>query len=147
MIMVIGIVLAFSMPALMQATESKNQQNQGAASKIVKIYANNRAELNQLANIIGAINNDQTFSKKESKLADLGGTRSGSDRRKYKYMHYPAERRSGKERRKTVVRSGEVARKKILESRFCLNNEEPFPRKRKYIFETILHPNYFGMAA
>jgi murein tripeptide amidase MpaA len=52
MIIVIGIVLAFSAPALMQAMESKNRQNQEAARKIVKIYVNNRAELNQLANIV-----------------------------------------------------------------------------------------------
>ena len=68
---------------------------------------------NKLEGIIGALNKGQTFSTKTSRLTDHTGTRSGSDRRKYKYMHYPAERRSGKDCRKTVDHKGQVARKKL----------------------------------
>ena len=67
---------------------------------------------NKLEGIIGALSKDQIYATKKSKLTDHGGTRSGSDRRKYTYMHYPQERRSGKDRRKGVDRKGQVARKR-----------------------------------
>ena len=68
---------------------------------------------NKLEDIIGALSNKQMSAKKKAKMTDQGGTRSGSDRRKYKYMHYSPERRSGKERRKRVDRKGQVARKRL----------------------------------
>jgi hypothetical protein len=67
---------------------------------------------NKLKGLIGPLNKDQIFPTKKSQLADHAGTRSGSDRRKYKYMHYPADRRSGKDRRKMDDRRGQVARKR-----------------------------------
>ena len=65
---------------------------------------------NKLKDIIGAFNKKQMFSNKKAKMTDRGGTRSGSDRRKYLNMHYSPERRSGKDRRKRFDRSGQVAR-------------------------------------
>jgi hypothetical protein len=68
---------------------------------------------NKLKDIIGAFNNKQTFANKKAKMTDHGGTRSGSDRRKYLNMHYSPERRSGKDRRKRVDRNGKIARKSL----------------------------------
>ena len=65
----------------------------------------------KLKNIFGALSNKPMFANKKPKMTDHSGTRSGSDRRKYKYMHYSPERRSGKERRKRVDPKGQVARK------------------------------------
>jgi len=48
----LAIVLLFTTPALMQAMESNYQPNQTDTRKIVKIYANNQTELNQLASIL-----------------------------------------------------------------------------------------------
>ena len=67
---------------------------------------------NKLKDIIGTFNNKQTFANKKVKMTDHGGTRSGSDRRKYKYMHYPADRRRGKDRRKRIDRRGQIARRR-----------------------------------
>ena len=66
---------------------------------------------NRLEGIIGTLDNNQKLANKKAKMIDHEGTRSGSDRRKYKYMHYSPERRSGKERRKRVDPKGQVARK------------------------------------
>ena len=65
---------------------------------------------NKLANIITALKRDQIYTNKKPKLSDNSGTRSGTDRRKYKYTHYSPERRSGKDRRKRVDRRGQAAR-------------------------------------
>ena len=64
----------------------------------------------RLANFITALKRDQIYKTKKPKLSDSSGTRSGTDRRKYKYMHYSPERRSGKDRRKRVDRRGQAAR-------------------------------------
>jgi len=66
---------------------------------------------NKLEHIIAALSNDQIFTTKKPKLTDHGGTRSGTDRRKYKYMHYFPEKRSSKDRRKRINHRGQVARK------------------------------------
>jgi hypothetical protein len=66
---------------------------------------------NRLEGIIGTLSNNQKPANKKAKMIDPEGTRSGSDRRKYKYMHYFPERRTGKERRKKVHRRGQAARK------------------------------------
>ncbi len=42
--------------------------------------------------------------KMELKMVDNGGTRSGTDRRKYHYSVYFPEKRSGRDRRKVVDR-------------------------------------------
>ena len=80
------------------------------------ILSNNRKSIktirNTLEDVIGAFGNGQKFANKKSKMADNGGTRSGSDRRKYKYMHYPADRRRGKDRRKRIDRRGQIARRR-----------------------------------
>ena len=65
---------------------------------------------NKLEDIIGALSNNHMFANKKTKMTDHDGTRSGSDRRKYKYLHYPAERRSGNDRRKRIYRKGQAAR-------------------------------------
>ena len=67
----------------------------------------------KLDDIIGAYSNDQKVANKKVKIKDLVGTRSGSDRRKYKYMHYSPERRSVKDRRKRVDHKGQFARKSL----------------------------------
>ena len=66
-----------------------------------------------MEDIIGALSNNQIVANKKTKMTDHGGTRSGSDRRKYKYMHYSPERRLGKDRRKRIDRKGLVARKSV----------------------------------
>lgn len=68
---------------------------------------------NKLEDIISAFRNDKMFANKKAKMADHGGTRTGSDRRKYKYMHFSPERRSGKDRRKRVDRKGQAARNRL----------------------------------
>jgi hypothetical protein len=67
----------------------------------------------KLEDIMGALSNDQKFENIKAKTKDLAGTRSGSDRRKHRYMHYSPERRSGKERRKRIDFRGQVARKSL----------------------------------
>jgi hypothetical protein len=71
-----------------------------------------KAIRNRLKDIIGALRNAQIFATKKAKMTDHGGTRSGSDRRKYTYVHYLSEKRSGKDRRKRVDRKGQVSRKR-----------------------------------
>ena len=66
---------------------------------------------NKLANIIAALKRDQKYTTRKPKLSDNSGTRSGTDRRKYKLMNYFPERRSGKDRRKKAMRGGSAARK------------------------------------
>ena len=81
------------------------------------VFSKNKKPINaiisKLEDIIGAFRKDQMFANRKVKMKDLSGTRSGSDRRKYKYMHYSPERRSGKDRRKRVDRKGQVARKRL----------------------------------
>ena len=66
---------------------------------------------NKLEDIIGSLSKDHKFENIKVEMKDLGGTRSGSDRRKYKYMHFSPERRSGKDRRKKIDSRGQAARK------------------------------------
>jgi uncharacterized Zn finger protein (UPF0148 family) len=68
---------------------------------------------NKLEDIIGTLSNNQTLANKKAKITDHGGTRTGSDRRKYLNMHYSPERRSGKDRRKRVDRKGQAARNRL----------------------------------
>ena len=67
--------------------------------------------------------------KRRSTLKDKGGTRSGTDRRKYRFRTYYPESRSGRDRRKGIDRRRKVARKRWVERRFSLNHEIPYPRK------------------
>ena len=50
-------------------------------------------------------------------MKDNGGARSGTDRRKYQYSAYAAEKRSGKDRRKGFDRRSPIARRKGSERR------------------------------
>ena len=68
---------------------------------------------NKFKDIIGALSKEQVFAAKKPKMKDHGGTRTGTDRRKYKFMtwNFP-EKRSGSDRRKRIDRRGQVARKR-----------------------------------
>jgi hypothetical protein len=67
---------------------------------------------NKFEDIIGTFRKEQVYAAMKPKMKDHGGTRSGTDRRKYKIMtwNFP-EKRSGSDRRKRVDRKGQVARK------------------------------------
>ena len=81
------------------------------------VFSKNKKAINAIRNkledIIGALSNKQMFVNNQAKRTDHGGTRSGSDRRKYLNMNYSPERRSVKDRRKSVDRRGKVARKTL----------------------------------
>lgn len=68
---------------------------------------------NKLEDLIGVFSKNQGSINRNPKMTDSVGTRSGSDRRKYKYMHYSPERRSGKDRRKRGDLRGQLARKRL----------------------------------
>lgn len=72
--------------------------------------------------------------KKRSKLKDNGGTRTGTDRRKYTFKTYIPDNRSGRDRRKGVDRRRKTASKRWVERRFSLNHEIPYPLGRKGLF-------------
>ena len=69
-------------------------------------------------------------------MADNGGTRAGTERRKYQYSAYVAEKRSGKDRRKGFDRRSPIARRRGPERRVSLNNREPYPIERRDMFRT-----------
>ena len=97
---------------------SKNEK------KIAKAYRK------KVKDFIGALNKDPIVqSKKKGSLQDNGGTRSGTDRRKYTFRTYSPESRSGRDRRKGIDRRRKVPRKRWAERRFSLNHEMPYPRK------------------
>jgi hypothetical protein len=89
-----------------------------------------RALRNRLKDIFPTFKKEtKAPSKKRSTLKDNGGTRSGTDRRKYRFRNYYPENRSGRDRRKGIDRRRKVARKRWVERRFSLNHEIPYPRK------------------
>ena len=71
---------------------------------------------------------------KELKMDDNGGTRSGTDRRKFKYTAYIPERRSGRDRRKMFDRRSQAMRRRGAERRFTLNDRESYPVERRDTF-------------
>ena len=71
---------------------------------------------------------------KELKMSDNGGTRSGTDRRKFQYTAYIPERRSSTDRRKGFDRRGSIARRKSSERRVSLNHQGTYPIERRDIF-------------
>ena len=73
---------------------------------------------------------------KEIKMDDNGGTRSGTDRRKFKYTAYIPERRSGRDRRKMFDRRSQAMRRRGAERRFTLNDRESYPVERSDMFRT-----------
>jgi hypothetical protein len=85
---------------------------------------------NRLKDIFAAFYKDPLVpGKNSSTLKDNGGTRSGTDRRKYTFRTYFPENRSGRDRRKGIDRRRKVARKRWVERRFSLDHEIPYPRK------------------
>ena len=69
-------------------------------------------------------------------MKDNGGTRSGTDRRKYQYSAYAAEKRSGKDRRKGFDRRSPIARRRGSERRISINNQKPYPIERRDVLRT-----------
>jgi hypothetical protein len=63
------------------------------------------------SNIKSKVRSMNTTDKK-LKMADNGGTRSGTDRRKYRYITFYPEKRSGEERRKGYDRRIPIARRR-----------------------------------
>lgn len=72
---------------------------------------------------------------KRQKIADNGGTRAGTDRRKFQYTVYIPERRSGRDRRKGLDRRDPIIYKKRAEQRFSLYHREPWPIERREVFK------------
>ncbi len=69
-------------------------------------------------------------------MADNGGTRSGTDRRKFHYTAYIPEKRSSRDRRKGFDRRTIISRKRGSERRVSLNKRDKFPIERKDAFKT-----------
>jgi len=67
-------------------------------------------------------------------MTDRGGTRSGTNRRKFQYTDYIPEKRSGRDRRKGFDRRSPIARRRGSERRVSLNHWEPHPKERRVIF-------------
>jgi hypothetical protein len=65
-----------------------------------------------------------------------GGTRSGTDRRKFQYTDYIPEKRSGRERRKGFDRRSPIARRRVSERRNSLNHRGQYPIERRDTFRT-----------
>jgi hypothetical protein len=69
-------------------------------------------------------------------MADNGGTRSGTDRRKFQYTACIPEKRSGRDRRKGFDRRSPIARRRKSERRVSLTRQELFPKERIKAFKT-----------
>ena len=66
-------------------------------------------------------------------MSDNGGTRSGTDRRKFQYTVHIPERRSGRDRRRGFDRRGSIAKRKDPERRFSLKEQGTYPVERRNI--------------
>jgi hypothetical protein len=76
------------------------------------LFSYKRTIRNKFEGLIGELSKEQVFAAKKPKIKDHGGSRSGTDRRKYKLMTWNLpERRLGSDRRKRIDRRGQVARK------------------------------------
>ena len=71
---------------------------------------------------------------KELKTADRGGSRLGTDRRKFQYTAYIPEKRSGRERRKGFDRRSPIARRKGSDRRISLNHLGLYLLERRDLF-------------
>ncbi len=69
-------------------------------------------------------------------MTDNGGTRSGTDRRKFRYSAYIPEKRSGGDRRREFDRRNQIARRRESERRISLNHQDEYPVERKEVFRT-----------
>ena len=67
-------------------------------------------------------------------MTDRGGTRSGTDRRKFQYTDYIPEKRSGRDRRRGFDRRSLIARRRGSERKVSLHHREPYRIERKGIF-------------
>ncbi len=74
--------------------------------------------------------------EKELKMTDNGGTRFGTDRRKFEYTAYIPEKRSGMDRRKEFDRRGPITWRRESERRFSSNHRESWPIERRDVFKT-----------
>lgn len=71
-------------------------------------------------------------------MNDNGGTRSGTDRRKFQYTAFVPEQRSGMDRRKGFDRRSRIARRRGAERRVSLNHRGPYPIERRDAFRANL---------
>ncbi len=69
-------------------------------------------------------------------IKDNGGTRSGTDRRKFRYSAYIPERRSGRDRRREFDRRNQIAPRRESERRVSLNHQNEYPIERRDVFRT-----------
>jgi hypothetical protein len=81
---------------------------------------------------VHSVNDDD----RELNMADNGGTRFGTDRRKFQYTACIPEKRSGRERRRGFDRRSPITRRKDYERRVSLNQKRKFPKERKDLFKT-----------
>lgn len=64
-------------------------------------------------------------------MKDNGGTRSGTDRRKFQYTAHIPEKRLDKDRRKGFDRRSPIARRRGSDRRINLNHRGPYPIERR----------------
>ena len=64
-------------------------------------------------------------------MSDNGGTRSGTDRRRFQYTACIPERRLGMERRKLFDRRSSTARRTNPERRVCIHHQGQYPLERR----------------
>ena len=69
-------------------------------------------------------------------MTNNGGTRSGTDRRKFQDTAYIPEKRSGRDRRKGFDRRSPTGRRRGSERRVSLNHRELYSVERREIFRT-----------
>jgi len=69
-------------------------------------------------------------------MTDNGGTRTGSDRRKFQYTAHIPEKRSGRDRRKGFDRRSPMPRRRRSERRVSLNHRETYPIECRDLFRT-----------
>jgi hypothetical protein len=67
-------------------------------------------------------------------MTDNGGTRSGTDRRKFQYTDNIPEKRSGRDRRRGFDRRSPLARRRGSERRISLNHRGPYPIECRDVF-------------
>ena len=71
-------------------------------------------------------------------MKDNGGTRSGTDRRKFQYTAHIPEKRAGRDRRKGFDRRSQIAQKRGTDRRVSLNHRGPYPIERRDAFRANL---------
>ncbi len=69
-------------------------------------------------------------------IKDNGGTRTGTDRRKFRYSAYIPEKRSGRDRRREFDRRNQIARRRESERRVSLNHQGEYPIERRDVVRT-----------